>query len=103
MKYKIMLMLKSFGVTVFILTFLSAMLITLNENKKKMDGQGVAVYLNKDSLCVRHGRKEIKVEPDKKEIRKFLNCCYKNPMVLPFPFNLMVFSKWFYDDLNGRR
>lgn len=98
MKYKIKLMLKSFGVTVFILTFLSAMLITLNENKKKIDGQGVFVYLSKDALCVRHGRKETKIEPNKKEIGKFLNCCYKNPMILPFPFNLIVFSKRFYDD-----
>lgn len=98
MKYKIMLMLKAFGVTVFILTFLSAMLVTLNENKKKIDGQGVTVYLNKDSLCVRHGRKEIKVEPNKKEIGNFVNYCYKNSFVLPFPFNYMVFSKRFLDD-----
>ncbi len=93
MKYKIMLMLRSFGITVFVLIFLSAMLITLNENQNKIDGQGVYVYLNKDALFVRRGRKELKVEPNKKEIEKFINCCYKKPMLLPFPFNYMIFSK----------
>lgn len=92
MKYKINLTIKSMIITVFILVFMSLLFVVFNEGKKKIDGEGVFVYLTKNALYLKKGVKEIKVEPDKKELESAINFSYEHPFVLPFPFNLFIFS-----------
>ena len=92
MKYRTYVAIKSMIITIFILVFLVAMLVVYNEGKKKIDGEGVFVYLTKNALYLKKGRREIKVEPDKKRVEKALNFSYEKPFILPFPFNFLVFS-----------
>ena len=92
MKYKIFLVVKSMIITVFMLGFISALFIVFNEGKKRIDGEGVFVYLTKNALYLKKGAKEIRIEPNKKKIERAINFSYEHPFILPFPFNFFIFS-----------
>ena len=92
MKYKVFLAIESMIITIAIMVFAASLFVVLNEGRKRIDGEGISVYLNCDTLVFRNGEKEVTIQPDKEEVGKAINFCYDHPFVLPFPFNLMVIS-----------
>ena len=93
MKKKTSLMLKSFLVTSSLILMFVLMFKVFNENLKKLNGEGIEVFLNFNSIYLKTAGEKYYVEPDKEKLVNVYGYVNKHPALVPFPLGFGLFSR----------
>ncbi len=88
------LTLKSFLITSSLILMFVLMLKIFNENHKKLNGEGIDVFLTLNSVCLKTPEAEYYIEPDKESLLNVYSYVNQHPAFVPFPLGFGLFSRY---------
>lgn len=65
-----------------------------NENFKKLNGEGIEVFLTFNSLCFKVADEKYYVEPNKEELVNVYSYVNQHPATVPLPLGFGLFSRY---------